>query len=218
MKANLFKVTIKKVGLGIFNRLNTMFRERLLLIMERESVALTGRIIRNNLSQSSSGLRQGNRYSIGQRTGRLAANTRPITRWMGYGVTGGTTIGEGVPYTHVHVGQGGEPPITITPKRAKALTIPLKAALDSRGVLRSEYNVGSLRSIPGLFARDGVLYKRTGPKGKGVLPLFLLRRSVRIEKSVSTDAILSANERLIRDNFEVELVKLVGEIRGLRVY
>jgi len=219
MTIPLFDVKIIKRELKVVYDLARAFRDSLRRSVEKESRDLTNRIIRHSLSVPFSSIYGKDRYSIGKRTGRLVEGTRPLGPMvLGPRVLGGTVIGSGVFYTHVHVGESEEPPTVITPKRGRYLVVPLRAAMDSKGVLRSEYNVGSLRNIPDLFAKDGILWKRTGPKGKGKLPLFLLRKKVVIEKAVLTDMIAAANEKLVRDNIEADMVRTIGRIRGVRVY
>jgi hypothetical protein len=216
MISKLIKVTIKKKDLGFLNRLTTLVRQALLRSVAKESRSLTQRVLSNNLSRS-------HEYSLARRTGKLATATHPLdTSWMGPFVYGGTIIGDNVPYSHVHVGLSTDPPTIITPQKAGALTIPLPSALTGRGVRKPEYNVGSLRSVPGLFIlrKDGRAYlaKRTGTTGRGVLPLFVLRHMVSITKRVHTDTIAQANAKLINDNIEADMVRMVVDMRGQRVY
>jgi phage gpG-like protein len=82
--------------------------------------------------------------------------------------------GSGVVYARIHE-QGG----VVTPKRAKALTVPLPGAMTASGVVR-----GDARSFSDTFllkrkGKDPVIMQR---KGKNVVPLFVLKKRVKIPK------------------------------------
>lgn len=87
-------------------------------------------------------------------------------------------VGSNVKYARIHE-YGG----TISAKRAKYLTIPLNRQAEKMLIAAG----GSVRGIPGLFRTGkvtgnsgGVLAMRTGRKNAKVVPLFALKRSVRI--------------------------------------
>jgi hypothetical protein len=204
MKIDLFKVTIKKWGLSPLYKLRETVRNQLLKSVGRESVQLTKRIIDNNLTRS-------HKYSVGRRTGRIAAGTHPYgPMWMGDTVFGGTVIGEGVPHANIHIGPEDKETV-LKPNTKRAMTIPQAAAMNSRRVRRPEYPVGGLRGIPGLFAKGGMIWKRRGQKGR--IPLFLLwSKPIRLRTRVRTDAIAAANESTVQRGIENDINTMVTKI------
>ena len=81
------------------------------------------------------------------------------------------------PYGRIHE-LGG----TITPKKSKYLTIPLKAARTANGVAR--FTARDLIANPGSFGYTGTFFRNAvlfGKKGKSITPLFALKTSVKIK-------------------------------------
>ncbi len=84
---------------------------------------------------------------------------------------------------------------TITPKKAKALWIPLPGNLDGRGVARL---TPTQAWQAGGFIRDGVFYRKpiikSQAKGMGphIVPLFVLRRSVTIKPMLGATALFQS--------------------------
>lgn len=72
----------------------------------------------------------------------------------------------------------------ITPKRARYLTVPMPAALDSRGVVKPEYAVP--RNIPGAFVvrtERAAFLAVPGSTPGSIEILFVLKRSVRLRET-----------------------------------
>lgn len=100
------------------------------------------------------------------RTGRLR---RSITYRVDTGPQGiDGIVGTNVEYAAIHE-YGG----TIVPKTAKWLTVPLRAALTPSGVMRYT----KARDYPNTFIAKGFIMQR---QAGGVVPLFQLRKSVKI--------------------------------------
>lgn len=79
----------------------------------------------------------------------------------------GVRTGQRVVYANI-LETGG----VIRPKNARYLTIPLRAAMTGSGVVRRR-----ARDWPNTFIENGIIYQR---RGENAVPLFVLRRSVRI--------------------------------------
>ena len=110
-----------------------------------------------------------------RRTGRLAQSfTGEVT-----GGTVGTLVmryGTNVPYAEIHEFGG-----TVRAKRAKFLTIPLKANLTPSGVMRKSIReFAVVRFIKSKRGRRGSLIALCGPSADNLKPMFVLVRSVKI--------------------------------------
>jgi len=117
---------------------------------------------------------------LNRRTGHLAQSIgakieKDGADWVG-------TVGSGygryqrLPYAEIHETGG-----VITPKHAKYLTIPLKAALTPAGVPKR----GSARDwqntcVGKSKAGDLIIFQKTGAKGSRLIPLYGLKKSVTI--------------------------------------
>jgi phage gpG-like protein len=103
--------------------------------------------------------------SIGSRIERRGKNIISV-------IGSGARRGKPLPYAAIHE-KGG----TIRPKRAKYLTVPLPAAMTKSGVVRKrarEYRDTFVRKTA---SRSLILYQK---KGNKALPLFALKKSVKI--------------------------------------
>lgn len=110
----------------------------------------------------------------------------------GGNIRGGVTIGGSeynVRYARVHIGRRGQKTI-IKPKRAKFLTVPLKAALTPSGVLKgpARSNIWGdtfvAKTAQGrlvIFGRGRIMKgERQGELRSKILPLFLLLKQVTV--------------------------------------
>lgn len=124
-----------------------------------------------------------------RRTGALVRSLRstPATR-IGSTIDARSHIGRGAPYARVH-----EKGATIRPKKGRYLTIPLDAAKTPAGVPRAAAklrNVGgkwqTTNKVPGASGLDTFIFSKGQRKfiavrsGGGLLPLYVLKRQVRI--------------------------------------
>ena len=132
---------------------------------------------------------------LARRTGTLAKSTRPRkVEKKGKKVVGGVVLG--TKYAKVHVGKKGKV-TAIRPRRAQFLAIPLSAAKTAAGVPR-----GRPRDFGNTFIQRSkkgnllIFQKRLG----GIVPLFALKKEVRIPARVHLEEVASAFAgRIARD-------------------
>lgn len=113
---------------------------------------------------------------LNRRTGQLASRTR-VTKATINGRNVSMTIEtNGIPYALIHETGG-----TIRPKSAKALTIPLPAALTPAGVLRKTARELQQNPSPfdSTFAAKGVIFGKNRGIDK-ITPLFVFKDKVEI--------------------------------------
>jgi len=150
-------------------------------VFRRQSQSMANYIIIRHLTGGTTSDR------LARRTGTLAKSTRPrkVER-KGKRVVGGVVLG--TKYAKVHVGEKGKV-TTIRPRRAQFLAIPLSAAKTAAGVPR-----GRPRDFGNTFiqrSRRGnllIFQKRLG----GIVPLFALKKEVRIPARVHLEEVASA--------------------------
>jgi len=147
------------------------------------------------------------------RTGRLRASCRPApVEIVGTDrVEGGLLIG--TVYGRVHIGRKGSS-TTITPKKARMLAIPLDAAKTAAGVARGTPRGGPwgqtfIARVKGNLIIFGKRQITKGPRAGqfrgGIVPLFLLKKQVKIKTRVPLEDI------------EAELLKRVIEsLKGVK--
>lgn len=152
----------------------------------------------------------GRKLPSGKRTGKLARRSGKLLRSIADSVkvTGagdeikGEIGAKGFGATH-------ERGATIRAKKAKFLTIPLPAALDSRGIPKKR----RARDWPNTFVikskRGNLLIVQR--KGKGLLPLYLLRKSVRIPPRLGLGATLEKAVPIFVDRLFDRLVREVNK-------
>ena len=142
--------------------------------------------IRNRLSgPTSSGY-------VSTRTGALLKGTRlEVTRTEKGNVTGRIFIGEGAPYTGLHIGTGS-PGVFMTKK--KMFTIPFSWNQNKDGSWKAPFIPGQLYSMKGLFRgsaernlKEDTLYYKIGKKIK---PVFKLKDSIKLPQRVNLDEIM----------------------------
>lgn len=95
---------------------------------------------------------------------------------------------------------------TIRAKNAQYLTIPLPAALDGRGVPKRP----TARSWPNTFiqrSRKGnlLIFQKRGPKE--IIPLYVLKKSVRIPRRLAFQEAFEAGRDMLADRLAAELIK-----------
>ncbi len=169
----------------------------------QESKKLATYVVRFHMSGQASAYRGGG-GSVAQRSGKLARSvTIYPTRGIGLGtVTGGVSIGKGVPYAGVQVGPAGQT-TTIFPKTAKSLAIPLSSAMTGRGVVRAPYSQGNLMQFsPRLFRGRGsgkdILFIKQSRDS--IIPMFVLRKSVRVPARVHPEEIVNLHGPVVQQN------------------
>lgn len=157
--------------------------------------------------------RPGTRLPTGVRSGKLArrsgATIRAVkksvkVRGTGRDITG--TIG-GPFWLVVH-----EEGATIRAKRARYLTIPLPAALTSRGTPRRR----RARDWPNTFvqrSRRGnlIIFQKRGSR---IVPLYLLKKRVRIPRRLGLGATLRAAAPVALDRIGEAVVQRIRELRA----
>jgi len=133
------------------------------------------------------------------RSGRFRASVIPIpTETKEDRIEGGISFG--TIYGRVHVGPKGQV-TTITPKKGKYLTIPLSAAMTGAGVAKGTAKGGPwgktfvAKSAAGnliIFGQSKVMKgKRTGEFKSQVIPLFLLRKQVKIKARIHPEDLVA---------------------------
>ncbi len=149
------------------------------------------------------------------RTGRLRASTRGVKAKKNKDtIKAGVQFGTA--YAGVHIGKQGET-TTIRPKNKKFLTIPLPAAQTKSGVSRGSATDKTAygetfiqKSKAGnliIFGkRKGLRGKSAGKTAGSLVPLFVLVKSVRIRKRVSTKRIISFAKLKIFKDMQKEAV------------
>ncbi len=128
----------------------------------------------------------GGRY-LKRRTGALAQSVRWKLRKYGLGFK--LTAESGVPYGTIQE-HGG----TIVPIRAKYLTIPLPAALTSAGVLRKPAREWSNTFVQRSSSGNLIIFQNRGNK---IIPLFILKKKVKIKPTHWASQSVTATEGLI---------------------
>jgi len=124
--------------------------------------------------------------SLAERSGNLIRNTySKINMTAGGGVTGHLVVGEGLPYTHLHVGTGE----TKTVHTRGSFVVPFAWVRKQRGGLISPFRYGSLGSVKGLFRTrskglnpDILYYKRS--KDTPIKGAFILKRELTFRQRV----------------------------------
>ena len=140
--------------------------------------------------------------SLSKRSGALLAslNTSRIQE-IGDGVSN-----IGVSFTLTGIANVHERGATITPKRAKYLTIPLPAALTKRGTpikpnARAWKNTFILKSKKGNLL---IMQK----KGKGdMVPLYVLKKSVKIPKRLGFEEAFLAGRNFLADKIAQDVIR-----------
>jgi hypothetical protein len=140
--------------------------------------------------------------SLNKRSGTLVKSIRDSVRVTGSQVK--TIQGQ---IGSIFYGRTHEFGATITAKRVKYLTIPLPAALDSRGVPRRK----SARDWDNTFVitskKGNLLIVRK--RGRGIEPLYVLKRSVRIPKRLGLGDTLEAGLPQFLDKTVSEMTKSI---------
>jgi hypothetical protein len=133
--------------------------------------------------------------SIKKRKENIYKHTKySVTRTAKDNVSGEIRIGEGVPYTAIHVGSGGS--ANLLRAGNKPFVIPLTSAgiQNKDGSWRSPYVPGQLRNVPGLFRgtrkhnlNPNILYQKY--KTRGIKPMFILKQGITVPTRVDINEI-----------------------------
>lgn len=156
------------------------------LIIEKDlKLAVSGTIlnVRSNRLRSSIGSR------IFERADGLSAM-----------IGSGARNGGRVKYANIHETGG-----TITPKNSKYLAIPLDAARTKGGDQR---NI-SPRDFENTFIRKGIIYQK---QGKNIVPLFVLKKSVRIPARKYLSKTLAMSQAKIMTSFQKQLERGLSQV------
>jgi len=121
------------------------------------------------------------------RSGELMKSLHPEVKRSGDNVVG--RVGTKLVYARIQE-LGG----VITPKRARALTVPLQAALTQRGAAR-----GRARDFMNTFIAKGIIFQRAG---KDIIPLFKLKKAVQIRARPYLGPALATRARRIEQMFD----------------
>lgn len=129
-------------------------------------------------------------------------------------------IGIGTKYGHVQFGKRGQV-TTITPKRAGALTIPLPAAMNAQGVAKGSARDKSIfgetflaKSESGnmiIFGKTLYVKGKKAGQAKGkIVPLFVLKKSVRVPARIHPDDLMKFVQPLLGKGFQDIKAGLAG--------
>ena len=140
----------------------------------------------------TSGSKSGHDF-IAKRSGRLRDSTYGITtRTSNYGSTSRIVIGEGLPYTKMHVGNEGRGKRPFS--TGGTFVIPFAAFRNADGSWRAPFK-SPLRNVPGLFRgsrktglKSDTLYKVMS-KGSPPTPIFKLKKTINVSQRVQIDLI-----------------------------
>lgn len=152
----------------------------------------------------------------GERTGRLNSRTgklvRAIEQSVDVNTDGQVVVGriggdELPPYAVVH-----EEGATIRAKNARFLTIPLPAALDSRGVPLKR----KARDWPNTFVQMSkkgnlIIFQR---RGANIVPLYVLKKSVKIPPRLGLGKTIELTQGAFVDKLFDSLVREINERVG----
>ena len=154
-----------------------------------------------------------------RRTGALVRSLRPS-----YATperpTATTNVGRGAPYAKAH-----EFGATIRPRRRQFLTVPLRDAKTAAGVTRQQaqlrrsgrgFETASL--VPGAEDTQTFIFTSVGnrkiiavaKRGGGVLPLYVLRKSVRIPERLGFRDTWGNQKRWLKTTGAARLRKIIG--------
>lgn len=132
--------------------------------------------------------------SLSVRSGALLRSIAKSIQVRGKFSFGGEVTGQiGSPLIYASTQEFGA---TITPKRAKWLTVPLPAALDSRGIMK----LPKARDYPRTFvqrSRKGnlIIFQKRGKRK--IVPLFVLKKSVTIPPRLNMSNAVEAGSRAL---------------------
>ena len=142
--------------------------------------------------------------TLSRRTGDLMASVKKSVRTTGrFTDTGGEITGRiGSPLIYASTQELGA---TIRPKKAQYLTVPLPAALDARGVMK----LPKARDYPNTFvqrSRRGnlIIFQK---KGRGIVPLFVLKKQVKIPPRMNLGVMIEAGSRALGDRVIAETLR-----------
>ena len=162
-----------------------------------------------NGTRGGSGLQDG---MLNSRSEQLKRAILTIPATIGETIKGGLTFGTS--YAKVHIGPRGQS-MTITPKRSKFLAIPLPAAQGNHGealdpprstrwgnTIVKKNDQGNL-IIYGFQGGETKVAGKTGAaaRGKKLVPLFLLRKSVTVKTRIHPEDLLDWVRPRIENDF-----------------
>lgn len=140
--------------------------------------------------------------TLSKRSGELQAQFVPAN----INVTGNRTSDIEVSFTLPGIAAVHERGAIIRPKKSKYLTIPLPAALDARGVpLRP--NARAWKDAFIIRPKKGNLLIVRRSIGGGIVPLYVLKKSVRIPKRLAFEEAFEAGTDLLADTIAQEIVR-----------
>jgi hypothetical protein len=208
-KKQLQRALDKLGGRTTLRKLKIVITKNVILLTTRLREAMTGGTSANKLAV---------------RSGKLRRNTKARkTTVEGTHVRG--TVGVGSVYARVHVSWSDQV-TTITPKRARFLTIPLPAALTPAGVPRGTARNGPWgKTVIIPTKRQGkaqaIIYgvKKTqsganvGAFRGGLIPLFVLARRVTVKSRIHIKDFMPKVQRSVRRDLRKEIRNAGREVR-----
>lgn len=148
--------------------------------------------------------------TVRRRSGSLSRSVGALIPHIeGSKITGGIRVG--TRYAGVHIGPRGST-VTITPKKAKYLAIPLQVAQTAAGVARGGPRSGiwGKTFIAKSKAGNLIIFGRSDGTKKGTgtspIPLFVLKSKVVIPRRVDPDVDLL---KWVKPQFEKDLLKAI---------
>ena len=197
-------LTALSQGAISFDKLDPVIRKTMLVFL---------RAISDQMRSRHSGAWPGGTgaKSLSRRTGALLRTIEKSVKVTGKFTGTGEVRGQiGSPLIYASTQEFGA---TIRPKRAQYLTVPLPAALNANGMMK----LPKARDYPRTFvarSRRGnlIIFQKKG-RGK-IIPLFVLKRQVRIPPRLNLGVAVEAGSRALGPRIVNEVVK---EFRAGRI-
>lgn len=139
--------------------------------------------------------------TLSKRSGKLSASLNPSR----IQVTGNTTGNTAVSFTLTGIASVHERGAVIRPKRSKYLTVPLPAALNSNGTPKLP-NARAWKNTFIIKSKKGNLLI-VQKNGKGITPLYVLKKSVTIPKRLAFEEAFGAGRDFLADKIAQEVIR-----------
>lgn len=138
--------------------------------------------------------------TLSRRSGKLSASLNPNQVTIE-----GDDTNVRVGFTLTGIAAVHERGATIRPKRASYLTIPLPAALDSRGLPRRP-NARAWKNTFVQRSKKGnlLIFQK---QGKDLVPLYVLKKSVRIPRRLGFEEAFNSGRDFVADKLAQEILK-----------
>lgn len=202
--AKMFSITVVEKGMDKFYAIDERLTKLLTSVISDQSRKLTEYVKQLYLSGPKGP------YRLDKQSGDLYRGTVPLSvEVFGKRVIGGMEFGD-TPYARIHIGGVGKV-TTITPKRAKALAIPLGSNANwytGRSDLISLHEFKQLSLWKRKGGRDAFLVEKVAG---GIRPVFLLKKMVRQKTRVFPERIVQEYSSPVILTVEREVERYFGK-------